>query len=101
MKYSEIVEQVSKELELPIELVNKTYRAYWLFVKHIVQSQPIESIDTEEEFVKLRPNINIPSLGKLYISTERFCNMKKRFKFIKELKEKKNNHDNKEDKATV
>ena len=54
MKYSEIVEQVSRELDLPIELVNKTYRAYWLFIKHIVQNQPIESIDTEEEFVKLK-----------------------------------------------
>lgn len=101
MKYSEIVEQISRELDLPIELVNKTYRAYWLFIKNKVQSLPIESIDTEEEFSKLRPNINIPSLGKLYISTERFCNMKKRYKLIKELKAKRNNYDSKENKTPI
>ena len=43
----------------------------------------------EEDFSKLKTNFNIPSLGKLTCTYERMLGVKKRFNFIKQLREKK------------
>jgi hypothetical protein len=32
---------------------------------------------TDEEFLALRPNVNIPSIGKLYVTLDRYRRMKK------------------------
>ena len=42
----------------------------------------IHKLLSEEEFSKYRTNINIPSLGKLYCTYDRFLRVKKRFKII-------------------
>ena len=47
-----------------------------------------EDID-EEDFAKLKTNFNIPSLGKLTCTYDRMLGVKKRFKIIKQLREKK------------
>lgn len=41
---------------------------------------------TEEEFLKLRTNFNIPSLGKLCCNFDRYKGVKKKFEYIKKLK---------------
>lgn len=41
-----------------------------------MSNMPLKDIDSEEEFSKLRPNINIPSLGKFHIEWERLKNKK-------------------------
>ena len=43
----------------------------------------------EEDFAKLRTNFNIPSIGKLTCTYDRMLGMKKRFNFIKQIREKK------------
>lgn len=88
----------SKELELPSELVEKVYKAYWLAIKQIVQSAPLKEDLTKEQFSELRTNINVPSLGKLHSSYERVQGVKKRFKYLQQIK---NNDKNKETQADV
>ena len=88
MNYSDIIKKVSEELNLPNDVVDRTYKSYWLFIKQHVQSLPLKENITEEEFNKLRTNINIPSLGKLCVTWDRLVGCKKRFKIIKELREK-------------
>jgi hypothetical protein len=34
---------------------------------------------SDEEFLKLRPNVNIPSIGKFYVTLERYRKVKARF----------------------
>ena len=89
MSYPDIVDKVSEELNLPKEVVDKTYKAYWLFIKHHIQSLPLKDDISEEEFAKLRTNFNIPSLGKLTCTFDRMMGVKKRFKYIKKIWEKK------------
>ena len=89
MNYLDIVGKVSEELGLPKEVVNKTYKAYWLFIKNHIQSLPLKENLNEEGFAKLRTNFNIPSLGKLSCTYDRMLGMKKRLKFIKQIREKK------------
>ena len=88
MNYLDIVGKVSEELGLPKEVVDKTYKAYWLFIKHHIQSLPLKENLNEEDFAKLKTNFNIPSLGKLCVTWDRLVGCKKRFEIIKKLREK-------------
>lgn len=89
MNYSYIISKVSEELGLPKEVVNKTYKAYWLFIKSHIQSLPLKDKLSTEDFKKLSTNFNIPSLGKLNCTYERMLNMQKRYNLIKQIREKK------------
>ena len=89
MNYSDIVGKVSEELNLPVGVVDKTYKAYWRFIKSHIQSLSLKDNINEEDFTKLRTNFNIPSLGKLNCTYDRMLGMKKRYKLIKQIREKK------------
>ena len=91
MNYLDIVGKVSEELGLPKEVVNKTYKSYWKFIKQTIQSLPLKDNLSEEEFAKLKTNFNIPSLGKLTCTFDRMEGVKKRYKYIKKLKENAKN----------
>lgn len=79
MTYDEIVIEVSKRLGLSKELVNKTYKAYWKSVKEHIASLPLKKDLSDEEFMKLQPNVNIPSLGKFCVTLDRYKALKKEF----------------------
>ena len=88
MSYSDIIGKVSEELNLSKEVVDKTYKAFWLFINQSIQSLPLKENLNEDDFAKLRTNFNIPSLGKLCVTWSRFVGCKKRFRFIKQLRER-------------
>ena len=87
MNYPDIIGKVSKELDIPREVVDAAYRSYWGFIKQTIQSLPLKENIDEEEFAKLRTNFNIPSLGKMTCTFDRMMGVKKRFKYIKGLRE--------------
>lgn len=89
MKYPDIIDKVSKELDIPPEVVAKAYESYWEFIKQTVQSLPLKEDLSEEEFAGLRTNFNIPSLGKLTCTYDRMIGVKKRLEYIKQIKKKK------------
>ena len=86
MNYKDIVKKVSEELNLPEDIVDKTYKAYWLSIRAHIESLPLMDNISEEEFNSLRTNFNIPSIGKLCVTWDRYIGCKKRFKIIKKLK---------------
>ena len=87
MNYPDIIGKVSQEMGLLPEVVDTAYKSYWKFIKQTIQSLPLKDDISEEEFVKLRTNFNIPSLGKLTCTYDRMMGVKKRFKYIKRLRE--------------
>ena len=87
MNYPDIIGKVSQEMGLPPEVVDTAYKSYWKFIKQTIQSLPLKEDISEEEFAKLRTNFNIPSLGKLTCTFDRMMGVKKRFKYIKRLRE--------------
>ena len=89
MNYPDIIGKVSKELDIPVEVVDAAYKSYWKFIKQTIQSLPLMDDIDEEEFAKLRTNFNIPSLGKLTCTFDRMMGVKKRLKYIKQIREKK------------
>ena len=88
MTYEQIIESVANELQLPVDLVRKTYKAYWQFVRDTIQQLPLKEDISEEDFKKIKTNFNIPSLGKLYCTRDRYLRVKKRFEYINNLREK-------------
>lgn len=89
MNYPDIIGKVSQEMDIPLEVVNTAYKSYWKFIKQTIQSLPLKDDISEEEFAKLRTNFNIPSLGKLTCTFDRMVGVKKRFEYIRQMREKK------------
>lgn len=87
MNYLDIINRVSQEISIPPEVVDTAYKSYWKFIKQTVQSLPLKDNISEEDFIKLRTNFNIPSLGKLCVTWDRLVGCKNRFKIIKKLRE--------------
>ena len=81
MTYDDIIGIVAKELNLPEDLVKNTYKAYWQFIRDTIQELPLKQEIKEEDFSKLRTNFNIPSLGKLTCTRDRYIGVKKRFNY--------------------
>lgn len=84
MTYAEIIAEVSRTTGYSKRLVNMTYRAYWRAVRDYITSLPLKEDLTEDEFLALRPNVNIPSIGKLYVSLDRYKRLKKQGQILKE-----------------
>ena len=87
MNYPDIISKVSQEMGLLPEVIDTAYKSYWKFIKQTIQSLPLKDDISEEDFTKLRTNFNIPSLGKLVCTFDRMMGVKKRFKYIKRLRE--------------
>lgn len=84
-RYDEIISEVASALGLPCRFVDRTYRAYWEAVREHIQSLPLKEDLTDEDFLKLRPNINIPSIGKLFVTLERYRRIKNQhYEILKE-----------------
>lgn len=89
MTYKEIMQKVSENIGISTEVVDKAYKAFWLYIKNSVQELPLKEELTEEEFLNLRPNFNIPSLGKLTCTYTRYKGVKEKFKHIRKLRNEK------------
>lgn len=88
MNYNEIVIRVSQETGLPGKVVDKVFKAYWSFIRTSIQALPLKELLSEEEFLKLKTNFNIPSLGKLTCTYEDYLRQKKRHEHITAFRKK-------------
>ena len=88
MKYSDIISKVSEDLNLPRELVENAYKAYWIFIRDTIEELPLKAELTQDKYVNLRTNINIPSLGKLHCTYNRYIGIRNRFNIINKIRQK-------------
>ena len=93
MNYKTIFEKVSSELNIPVKVVEYAYKSYWKFIREKIKELPLKDIKDEEEFLKLRTNFNIPSLGKLGITLDRFNRVNKIELFVNKNKNDKSKED--------
>ena len=89
MDYKPIFEKVSSELNIPVKVVEYAYKSYWKFIREKIKELPLKDIKDEEEFLKLRTNFNIPSIGKLGITLNRFNKVNKIELFVNKNKNDK------------
>lgn len=100
MNYNEIITKVSQETNLPGRVVDKVFKAYWSFIRTSLQALPLKDNLSEEDFLKLKTNFNIPSLGKLSCTYEDYLRQKKKHEHITAFR-KKNGTKDKEDKTSL
>lgn len=83
------IDRLSRELNLPQDVVVRAYKAYWSFIRHTIEELPLKEDMTEREFRRLRPNFNIPNLGKLTCTYDRYLGVKEENKLRKKYVEYK------------
>lgn len=89
------IEQAAKSLGLDKEFVSSVYKGYWKTINEYISSLEFPKDCTEEEYNRLiRPNINIPSIGKLCVTYNRYKNVLKKFEYIKDIRKREKNGDN-------
>lgn len=89
MTYTEIISEVAASVGLPYRTTARIYRAYWRAIREHISSLPFKQGLTDEEFLKLQPNVNIPSIGKLYVTLDRYKRIERQHIILDELKKKK------------
>lgn len=89
MTYDEIIVIVAEKLGLSKTMVNKIYQAYWQGVRDHIKDLPLKEDLTDEQFNNLRPNVNVPSIGKFYITSDRYHRIKKQTEYLNSLKNNK------------
>lgn len=86
MIYSEAIKQVSTELGLPPQVVKEAYESYWTFIRNNIKALPLKEDLSREEFDKLRTNFNIPSIGKMSVTWERYLGKKKQWELLNSMR---------------
>lgn len=90
MNYLEIVSKLSKELNIPEKVVDTAYKSFFSFMREVISNLPLKENLTEDGFNRLKTNFNLPALGKLHCTYERYLGMKDQKKYIKALKNYEN-----------
>lgn len=84
---NEVYQNISEKLNIPVEVVKLAYNSYWEFIRLKIVDLPLKEDEiSEEDFNKLRTNFNIPSLGKLNCTYDKLLKTKRKFKYIRGLK---------------
>lgn len=91
MTQEEIYRAVSLETGIPEKVVKESYRLFWRFIRETISALPLKDDLTEEQFRELRTSFNVPSLGKLVCTYDRYIGMKKRHQYLLGLKNRKSN----------
>ena len=86
MIYSEAIKQVSTELGLPPQVVKEAYESFWTFIRNNIKALPLKEDLSKEEFDKLRTNFNIPSIGKMSVTWERYLGKKKQWELLNSMR---------------
>lgn len=86
----EIILDISRNLDISPDVIEKVYKAYWSFIKETIQALPLKDNLSEEEFSTLKTNFNVPSLGKLTCTLDKYNRVKKRFKLIENFRNAEN-----------
>lgn len=84
-----IINDLSTELGLPKNVILNTYKSYWNYIKNTISKIDFDSINSEQEYNKVKVNFNIPNLGKLGCSYDRMIKIKQQNKYKDEAKYKK------------
>lgn len=81
--YEQIIKTVAEEINLPEEVINNTYKAFWKYIKTTAEQLPLKNIDSES-YDSLRTSFNIPSLGKFACTKDKFDKLKKTIRLFTE-----------------
>lgn len=91
MTYEEIIKKVSQQLNIPEDVVKYVYKAYWGIIKNKIETLPLKDNLTEEDFKQLKTFFNLPQLGKLTCTYQRYSGIKQKYKRLTNYDKNKKN----------
>lgn len=83
MKVNNIYVKVAEELNLPVDVVEKSYKVFWEYIRSHIQEHLFDKIKSEKEFNLYNISFNLPSLGKLYSSYKHINKINQKKKCLK------------------
>ena len=72
----ETLNELHIRLGLPIDEIREVYKADWKFIRSKIEELPLKEDLSEEDFNRLKTNFNIPNLGKLYCTYDKYKTLK-------------------------
>ena len=75
-------------MSLKEEVIDTIYKSFYNFIRESITNLPLKEELSEEEFNNLKTNFNIPAIGKLHCTYERYLKMKKQKEYLDKLKDK-------------
>lgn len=100
MRWDVFVEDVAKEVSLPAEIVERSYRSMFSHFRRCIIGLDFDDGITEEQFRGMSTSFSIPSIGKIYCDYD----LMKKVLYYKDKARKakgEKKHEDKEDKADV
>lgn len=101
MKINDFIREVSEELGIPLKVCRRAYWDAWKYIRENIAKLPLHDDLTKEQFDELRPNFNLPEIGKLYVTWDTYQDKKQRLEYVKKLRQNGNYIQNKETETTV
>ena len=95
MNVKAICDTVAAEQKASKVLMEKLYRAYWLFVKEKILEMDFSRKLTEKEFEESKLSITIPHIGRLACTWKMYNEINNDLKRIKEIR--KDNQDERDE----
>ena len=88
--------EVAKNTGLDLKIVKGVYLSYWAFIRDKIQDLPLKTMN-EEDFDSYRVNFSIPYFGKMYLTKQRFKNIRAKFEYDTLKKDKPDIHNSDND----
>lgn len=86
MRIDRVYKEVAKKLGLDAKDVKEANIIYWKFFRKSIESLPLKEDLSEEDFSKLKTSFNIPSIGKLFCTYDRYLRIRKKLKLSQDAK---------------
>ena len=97
MKIDDVIKQVADELGIPHPVARLAYMSMFRFIREKMAELPLKDKLSDEEFLSLRPNFNVPSLGKFYVTLDRYKTISATIEYLREQYEKTHDIQNLQD----
>lgn len=91
MNVKAICDTVAIEQKASKVLMEKLYRAYWLFVKEKILEMDFSRKLTEKEFEESKLSVTIPHIGRLACTWKMYNEINEDINHIKELRKEEQN----------
>lgn len=76
-KQRKIVKKLAEKYNVTYDEASDIIESLFIFIRRTITSLDIQSIETEEQFIEITKNFNIPNIGKLYANIYNFKKYKK------------------------
>lgn len=88
MTIEEAIRIVAEKYNLSYESCKLAYKSMYRFIYEHIKELPLKQNLTDEQFNALRPNFNVPHLGKFFVTLEDYKRVKSLITYVDELKTK-------------